>query len=89
MTRLREHMDEARNIKGDIGKVKKIVKRWQKQSEILRQKTGDEIERVIRSIEMSVSDEEFKQFSDTLADILIDDQIDHNLYNDITFMLHR
>ena len=89
MSKLKQYITEARNIKGDMGKIKKIVKRWEKQVEKLRQKTGDEIEHIIKSVEKNVSDVEFKLFSDTLEDDLMDDELEHNLYKDITFMLHR
>jgi hypothetical protein len=69
MTRLRDCLDEARNIKGDIGNIKKTITQYVKNKKALEDKMFGDIKRQILNVAKSVDVEVFDTFVDKISDM--------------------
>jgi hypothetical protein len=69
MTRLRDRLDEARNIKGDIGNIKKTITLYVKNKKALEDKMFGDIKRQILNVAKSVDVEVFDTFVDKISDM--------------------
>lgn len=54
MSKLKQHLDESRNIEGDIGKIIKISKAYIKQKNDITKKMLKQVGRIIGSVEKSL-----------------------------------
>ena len=70
MTRLQDHLDEARNIKGDIGNIKKTIIQYIKNNRALKDRMFGDVEKQIRSVAKAVDVEVFDDFVDKISDMV-------------------
>jgi hypothetical protein len=63
MSKLENYLSEARNLKGDIGKIKKITKDYAKKESMLQDKMYSDMDKVVQSIlNNNIPDEELEKF---------------------------
>jgi hypothetical protein len=87
MTRLRDKLDEARNIKSEVGKVKKMVKKFASDSFKTRGKLYADVEKIVESIDKSEDETGMSMFENDLNDMLKQFTMDHHMkevINDIS-----
>jgi hypothetical protein len=70
MTRLRDRLDEIRNIKGDIGNIKKTITQYVKNKTSLKDKMFGDVEKQMRNVAKSVEFEIFDDFADKISDMI-------------------
>jgi hypothetical protein len=87
MTRLRDRLDEARNIKSEVGKVKKMVKKFSSDSFKIRGKLYADVEKIVESIDKSEDETGMSMFENEMNDMLKQFTMDHHMkevINDIS-----
>ena len=70
MGKLSDYLNEARNLKSDLGVIKKTLKDFKKSDEDLKDKMVDKIEKILLSIYKSESEDVFDKFTSDLMDLL-------------------
>jgi len=70
MSKLKDYITEARNIKGDVGRVKKIFKKFDSNYEKLREKLYSDIGGIITSVDKSEDENGMSQFESWTMDMM-------------------
>lgn len=78
MSKLKQHLTEARNLKGDVGKVMKRMKRYYKERDSLTDNTLKDVEKFINSVAKVTDEDMFNSFVNDLRyniDLVEDENI--------------
>lgn len=92
MSKLKQHLDESRNIKGDVGKVMKTVKKYWKERDKITRKVFEDIEKLIISVAKATDEDSFNNFVRDIQfniDLVEDENIPWHKIEDIIQRVER